>query len=51
MMIMDIGAFSGFIPDEDSLIEVSLLLIKVHFKEPSVTFSGVLCMSYLVLLG
>ena len=51
MTIMDIGAFSGFIPDEDSLIEVSLLLIQVHFKEPSVIFSSVLCMSYLVLLG
>ena len=51
MTIMDIGVFSGFNPDEDSLIEVSLLLIQVHFKEPSVIFSGVLCMSYLILLG
>ena len=26
MTIMDIGVFSGFIPDEDSLIEVTLTL-------------------------
>ena len=26
MTIMDIGLFSGFIPDEDSLIEVNLFL-------------------------
>ena len=50
MTIMDIGVFSGFIPDEDSLIEVNLFLIQVHFKELSVIFSVVLCMPYLVLL-